>query len=305
MERQRRILVVDDDPFERITCRVMLRGEEFIVFFGEGRDRSIERVAKEEFELIITNIRLPDKHAGLTFVQEIKFIRPKAEIVVMADRPSIWDARESVRLGASGYMERPFTPECMMNVARKTFDKKGWIVRKAHIDQFRDYIIPSPEMDNPVIYYKNGSWARHLDGGLWEVGYDMKYWLPSGRYKNETWAAHLDGSIREGEYDLNSRFPYHQTLSINLSEGLSTLAAGEPYARISSSTGRSYKLAAPMTGMVTEVNGEANFIMTSHAPEYLGVNWLLWLARIQIKEEAYGNVQDIEEGSVVGTCNVV
>lgn len=301
MEKQRRVLVVDNDPFERIICRVMLRGIEFVVFFGEGRENAIERVAKEEFELIMTNIRLPNKHAGLTFVQEIKLVRPKAEIVVMADSPSIWDAREAVRLGASGYIERPFTTEYMLNVARKTFDKKGWIVRKAHIDQFRDYIVPSPEIDSPAIYYKDGSWAKHLEAGIWEVGYDMKYWLPSGRQKNSAWAAYLEGGLREVEYDMTSPFPYHYNLSINLSKGLSTLVAGEPYAQVLSSTGRSYKLTAPMTGIVKEVNAEANYIMKSRAPEDLGMDWLLWLARIQTKEVENGNVQDSEEGSFIGT----
>lgn len=305
MEKQQRILVVDNDPFERINCRVMLRGIEFVVFFGEDRGSAIERVAKEEFQLIMTNIRLPNKHAGLTFVQELKSVRPKAEIVVMADSPSIWDAREAVRLGASGYIERPFTAECVVNVARKTFDNKGWIVRKAHIDQFRDYIVPSPEVDSPAIYYKDGSWARHLEAGIWEVGYDMKYWLPSGRQKNSAWTAFLEGGLREVEYDMTSPFPYHQNLSITLSKGLSTLVAGEPYARVLSSTGRSYRLAAPMTGIVKEVNTEANYIMKSLVPEDLGTDWLLWLARIQTKEVENSNFQDIEEGRVIGTYCMV
>jgi CheY-like chemotaxis protein len=299
MEKQRKILVIDNDPFERISCRVMLRGVEFVVHFCENRECAIEKILREEFEVIITNIALPNKYIGLTLLQEIHAIQPRADIIVMADRPSIWDARESLRLGASGYIERPFTPECLMNVARKTFDKKGWIVRKARIDQFRDYIVPSPGNDDPLVYYKNGSWARHLEGCLWEVGYDMKHWCVSD-HRNNGSSAYLDGDLRRVDGDLKSRLPHDQTLSIAVSAGLSTLVAGEPYARVSSSTGTVYALQAPMTGTVEEVNGDANSIMVSRIPGAVGADWQLWLARIRAKEWEYGTVKDVEEGRAVG-----
>jgi CheY-like chemotaxis protein len=301
MEKQRKILVIDCDPFERISCRVMLRGAEFIVLFCEDRESAIEKVSKEEFELIITNMMLPSKYIGLTLVQELHYMRPKADIVVMADRPSIWDAKESLRLGASGYIERPFTPECLMNVAKKTFDKNGWIVRKACIDQFRDYIMPSPEDDNPFIYYKNGSWARHLKGCLWEVGYDMKYWSISDHRKNGPSATHLGGDLRRMDGDMKSWLSHDQILSIRVPEGLPALVAGEPYARVLSNTGRVHAVPSPMTGMVGEVNGEANDIMTSHLSGDKGADWMLWLARIQAPEWEYGTVKDVEEGRLVGT----
>ncbi|HTR45507.1 MAG TPA: response regulator [Thermodesulfovibrionales bacterium] len=302
MEKQKRILVVDNDPFQRINCRVMLRGVEFIVLFGECMEEALERVWKEEFDLIFTNIRLPNRYCGLTTLQEMKLMKPKADIVVMADEPSLWDAWETMRLGASGYAERPFTPECLVNVARKSFDKEGWIVKKAHIDQFRDYCVPSSGTENSTLYYKNGSWARHLQGGLWEVGYDMKYWLPSGRHKNDAWAKHLHDALPRADYDTKSRLAYDQTLSLALAQNLSALKAGEPYARISAGPGRAYQLRAPMSGIVEEINGEAKDILASRVPEDLGADWLLWLARIKTREE-FGVAQnsDIEAANLVGT----
>lgn len=303
MEKQWRILVVDDDPFERIICRVMLRGEEFIVFGEANKEKALERISREGFDLIVADIRLPDAHGGLTFLQETRMLQPGAHVVVTADRPSIWDAREAVRLGALKYIEKPFVPEFMLHIAKGSFDKKGWVLRKTHIDQFRDYVVPSPKMNTPTLYYKNGSWARRLGEGLWEAGYDMKYWLPSGRYKNEAWASQLDGALHEADHGTKPRLFGDRTLSIELFEGRSALAAGETYARVSDSAGRYIKLQAPMTGMVKEVNAEANDILRSGIPEDLGVDWLLWLARIQTKEEGFDNVQDTKERNLVGTCN--
>jgi CheY-like chemotaxis protein len=302
MEKQKRILVVDNDPFQRINCRVMLRGVEFMVLFGECMEEALERVWKEDFDLIFTNIKLPNRYCGLTTLHEMKLMKPTTDIIVVADEPTLWDAWETMRLGASGYMERPFTPGCLVNAARKTFDKEGWIVKKAHLDQFRDYHVPSPGTDSPTLYYKNGSWARHLQGGLWEIGYDMKYWLPSGRHKNDAWAKHLHDALPRTDYDTKSRQAYDQTLSLALAQDRSALAAGEPYARISGGPGRAYQLRSPMSGIVEEINGEANDILASRVPEDLGADWLLWLARIRTREE-FGMVQesDIEAGNVVGT----
>lgn len=300
MEKQKKILVVDTDPLERIRCRVMLRGVEFIVLFCEDRESALERVSKEEFELVITNILLPSKYVGLTLVQEFHFVRPQTDVIVTADRSSIWDAREALRLGASGYIERPFTPECLMNVARKTFDRKGWLVRKACIDRFRDYVVPAPENDDPLIYYKNGSWARHLSGCFWEVGYDMKYWSVSDNRRNGS-SAHLAGDLRRGDHDPKSQLTGDHTLSIGVSKDLQALVTGQPYACVSSSTGQTYALPAPMTGIIKEVNVNANDTMVSHVPGTPGADWMLWLARIQAREWEYGTDKDIEEGRVVGS----
>ncbi len=302
MEKQRRILVVDSDPFERISCRVMLRGVEFAVLFCEDRDSAIERLSKEDFELIMTNISLPNKYIGLTLVQEMKFMRPKSDIVVMADRPSIWDAREAIRIGASGYIERPFTSECLMNIARKTFDRKGWILRKTRIDQFRDYVVPSTVINDPVIYYKNGSWARHLEGCLWEVGYDRKYWHLSGHSSNGNggYASHLHGDLQRVDCDTKSGLPHDQALSISVSKDIRALTAGMPYAQVLSDTGGTYALAAPLTGIVEEVNEGANEAIVSHVSDDADTDWMLWLARIRTKEWECGTVQDIERGRVIG-----
>ncbi|HWR59642.1 MAG TPA: response regulator [Thermodesulfovibrionales bacterium] len=299
MDRQRKILVVDPNPFERISCRVMLRGVEFMVLFCDDRESALEKVSKEEFELIITNILLPNKYIGLTLLQELHFMRRNTDIVVMADRPSIWDAREAIRLGASGYLERPFTCDCLMNVARKAFDRKGWIVRKACIDQFRDYSIPHPEKGNPLIYYKSGSWARHLEGNIWEAGYDMRYQPVTDSGKMGP-GEHPGSDLGKADNNVKSRFFHEQPLSIHVAAGTSALAAGEPYARLFNGTGKAYPLLAPIAGTITEVNREANDVMVSHSPGDPGTDWMLWLARVRVREWEYGTVQDIEDGRVVG-----
>jgi CheY-like chemotaxis protein len=249
MDKQR-ILIVDDDPVVGLSCKRILGGEGFNVFTVEDGAGAAEQLAKEEFDLVITDIRLPDVY-GLTIVQEAKSLQPKADVVVITGYPTLEDAKESIRLGAFEYLEKPFTPDFMMNVARRVFDKRGWILRKAYIDQFKDYIVPASEMDNFTIYYKDGAWARPLKDGTWELGVDVRHFLIGG-----------------------------QLLYVDVEKGLKAVATGEPFAKLLSGDGKIYELNAPMTGVMKEVNMHANDAICSLVKDHMCEGWFIWLARI-------------------------
>lgn len=249
MDKQR-ILVVDDDPVVGLSCKRILGGEGFTVFTVENGESAVEKLSKEEFDLVITDIRLPDVY-GLTVIQEAKTIQPKADVVVITGYPSLEDAKESIRLGAFEYLEKPFTPDFMMHVAHRVFDKRGWILKKAYIDQFKDYIVPASEMDNLTIYYKDGSWARPAKDGSWELGVDVRHFLVGG-----------------------------QLLYVDINRDLKAVVHGEPFAKLLSGDGNIYELKSPMTGVLKEVNEHANEAICSLLKEHLGEGWFLWLARI-------------------------
>ncbi|NTU42580.1 MAG: response regulator [Nitrospirales bacterium] len=250
MEKQR-ILVVDDDPVICLSCKRILGSEGFSVFTAEDGESAIRNVEKDEFDLIITDIRLPDVY-GLQVVKETKTIQPKADVVVITGYPSLEDAKESIRLGAFEYLEKPFTPDFVTNVARKVFDKRGWILRKAYIDQFKDYIVPATAMDNLTVYYKDGTWARPLKEGIWEIGVDVRNFLSSG-----------------------------QLLYVDLMRDLKAITSGEPFARLLSGEGQIYEMQAPLTGVVQEVNNHANDTICSLLSEHMAEGWFLWLLKIK------------------------
>lgn len=249
MEKQR-ILIVDDDPVICLSCKRILGAEGLSVFTVEDGEGAIQKVSKEEFDLVITDIRLPDVY-GLTVVQETKTVQPKADVVVVTGYPSLEDAKESIRLGAFEYLEKPFTPDFMINVARKVFDKRGWILRKAYINQFRNYVVPASEMDNLTIYYKDGTWARPVKDGGWEIGVDVRHFLVSG-----------------------------QLLYVDMLMNIKAIVAGEPFARLLSGEGNIYDIKAPMTGVVQAVNSHANDAICSLLKDHLCEGWFLWLIKI-------------------------
>src|SRR3990172_8936112 len=179
MEKKGKILVLDDDPVVTLSCKRILGAEGFNIITADKGEDAIKKISNEEFDLLITDVRLPDTN-GITVLRESKIIQPKLDVVIITGYPTLEDAKESVKLGAFEFIEKPFTPDFMLNVANKVFDNRGWILRKAFIDEFRSEIVSLRDTANQVIFYKEGTWARPVKDGLWEIGCDLRYLMLSG-----------------------------------------------------------------------------------------------------------------------------
>jgi CheY-like chemotaxis protein len=247
---KRRILVLDDDPIVTLSCKRILGAEGYSISTVEKGEDALNKLAKEDFDLLISDVRLPDIN-GMEVLKESRVLKPKTDVVIITGYPTLDDARESTKLGASEYIEKPFTPDFMLNVAKKVFDTRGWILRQAFIDEFRDSVVPVKDTENPVIFYKEGTWARPYKDGLWEIGCDLRYWM-------------LSGNLMYVEFIKN----------------LDRLIAGQPFARIYSSSGKGSKLLSPMNGELKEINTKANDVMCALIKDHLSEGWLLWLAKV-------------------------
>ena len=245
-----RILVLDDDPVVTLSCKRILGAEGYSISTVEKGEEALNRLSREDFDLLISDVRLPDI-SGMEVLKEARIIKPKTDVVIITGYPTLEDARESTRLGAQEYIEKPFTPDFMLNVAKKVFDTRGWILRQAFIDEFRDYVSPLRDRENPVIFYKEGTWARPAKDGLWEIGCDLRYWMLSGNL-----------------------------MYVDFIKDLDRLSAGQPFARIYSSGGQGSELLSPMNAELREINTKANDVMVALLKDHLSEGWLLWLAKV-------------------------
>ena len=250
MEKKGRILILDDDPVVTLSCKRILGAEGYSISTVDKGEAALNKLVKEDFDLFISDVMLPDI-SGMEVLKEARIAKPQTDVVIITGYPRLEDAKEASRLGAQQYLEKPFTPDFMLNVAKKVFDNRGWILRQTFIDEFRDSVVSLREQDNPIIFYKEGTWARPSTNGLWEVGCDLRYWMLSGALTY-----------------------------VDFIKGLDKFEAGKPFASIYSSTGESTDLLSPMTGDVREVNTKANDVMAALLKDHLSEGWLLWLAKV-------------------------
>ncbi|MBF0317660.1 MAG: response regulator [Nitrospirae bacterium] len=244
------ILILDDDSVITMSCKRILGAEGFDIVTANKGEEALNQLGRDQYDLLISDIRLPDIN-GIGVLKEAKLINPKTDVVMITGYPTLEDARACIKLGAFEYVEKPFTPDFMINIANKIFDKKGWVMRQSYINEFRDYIVPLRGTENPHIYYKEGVWARPMGDNLWEMGCDLRDQVSCG-----------------------------ELMYVDFLRDLDYVKGGDPFARLLAGSGRVVELLSPMSAEIKELNVKANDVMSSLMTDHLSEGWLLWLARV-------------------------
>lgn len=105
--RNERVLVIDDDPGVSHCVECVLQIAGCRAHCVSTAKAGLDRVANEEFDLIITDLRLPDL-SGLEVIRAVKEVNPDVPIILMTSYSSIESAIEALRNGATDYIIKPF-----------------------------------------------------------------------------------------------------------------------------------------------------------------------------------------------------
>jgi len=102
-----KILVVDDEPNMRILLSEVLRSQGFDVCVAENGMESLERMGSQEFDLVITDIRMPILD-GIEMLKRMKQANRRERIIVMsANWAELGDGREDLP-DVMMHFEKPF-----------------------------------------------------------------------------------------------------------------------------------------------------------------------------------------------------
>lgn len=108
------ILVIDDDELVRILLKETLQAEGHSVDTAENGLSGIAMIKSKHYDLLITDIVMPDKD-GLETIMSVRKIEPSMKIIAMSGGGN-WLAPDkclsiSKRLGASRALAKPISPE--------------------------------------------------------------------------------------------------------------------------------------------------------------------------------------------------
>ncbi|CAM2068680.1 Response regulator [Sulfidibacter corallicola] len=131
--RPARILVADDEPDLEVLFRQMFRKElrrkEFsFVFVYNGR-AALEKLAEDpEFDMVLSDIRMPDMD-GLTLLKQLRANYPLLATVMVTAYGDMINIRKAMNEGAFDFISKPIQYSDVMATIRKTLN---------HVKELRD-----------------------------------------------------------------------------------------------------------------------------------------------------------------------
>ena len=106
--REGRILVVDDSALVRAMVSALLRKVGYIVREAEDGAKAIEILAHEAFDVVITDLRMPEKH-GFEVLENVRRRCLHTEVIILTGTHAqdVNCAVRALRLGAHDFLTKP------------------------------------------------------------------------------------------------------------------------------------------------------------------------------------------------------
>jgi NtrC-family two-component system response regulator AlgB len=117
-------LVVDDDAGVRQSLRLCLETGGFRALGVATPSGAIEALSRGSFDVVLLDLWLGST-SGLDLIPEIQKRHPRAGIIVITAFATFETAVHAMRIGASDYLPKPFTPEQVRHSARRLVESNA------------------------------------------------------------------------------------------------------------------------------------------------------------------------------------
>lgn len=114
---KKKILICDDEEGVRESLNLILEKDYDIAFAANGEE-AISYIKDNPADLIILDVKMP-KVNGLEVLRDIKQKKPDINVIIATGYQSAEIAEESIRLGASDYITKPFDKENVLKTIGK------------------------------------------------------------------------------------------------------------------------------------------------------------------------------------------
>jgi two-component system response regulator HydG len=128
-----KILVVDDDISFCVMVKTFLEKKGFAVHNVFSAKEAEGILEKETFDVVLTDIRLPDKD-GIELLQLIKTKSFPTQVILMTGYTEIKTAVNAIKMGAFDYVGKPINPDEILHTITQSLKKKASPIIEDTID---------------------------------------------------------------------------------------------------------------------------------------------------------------------------
>jgi DNA-binding NtrC family response regulator len=119
-----RLLIVDDERSMRELLELVLKREGYAVETAENGRVALERVRQRAFDLVISDVRMPDM-TGIELLQQVRTVSPETVVIMITAFATVDTARQAFKLGAEDFVikDSGFDVEELKVLIRKAIEK--------------------------------------------------------------------------------------------------------------------------------------------------------------------------------------
>jgi DNA-binding NtrC family response regulator len=121
MDKQPRILVVDDDETIRTTMKAILQDEGYSVDLAGTGKEAIQKTSEKNYNVALLDIRLPDME-GVELLKLLKDGVPRTRKIMVTGYPSMQNAISALNKNADAYLLKPVDVEKLLATVKQQLD---------------------------------------------------------------------------------------------------------------------------------------------------------------------------------------
>lgn len=131
------ILIIDDEKGLRYGTQRLLEDEGYSVETAENGEEGIRLGTSKEFDVALIDLKMPDID-GMDVLKEIINIHPNTICFIVTAFASYDTAIQATRIGAFGYLPKPFTPEELIYQVEQGIKQRELIIEAERLKKERE-----------------------------------------------------------------------------------------------------------------------------------------------------------------------
>jgi len=146
------ILIVDDEPNVRLSYRMALETEGYVVNEANCGAKALDELEASKFDLAILDMRMPEMD-GLALLAEMRkrgYATPSIIVTAYGDVPH---AVQAMKLGAIDFLQKPLTPESLRKIVTDLLERHAPTPADQHAlkppaDDFDTHVVTAKRLLN-------------------------------------------------------------------------------------------------------------------------------------------------------------
>ncbi len=119
--KKMKALVIDDEQIVLDSVKKVLSSENFDVDTALRARTGLELALRNPYDIVLTDIRMPEMD-GMTVLRDVLRAKPSMPVVIITGYATVESALMAMKLGATDYLEKPFTPDELLGRVRSAID---------------------------------------------------------------------------------------------------------------------------------------------------------------------------------------